>query len=280
MSAPTTSAGVVPATPAVPASQGGVLEGLRDGLVLAERNLRQIPRIPEALVFSTIQPIVFVALFAYVFGGAIPVPGGSYREFLMAGVFTQTMAFATGAISVGIADDLQKGLIDRFRSLPIARSAVLGGRTAAEMVRQLVILVIMMVTGLVVGWRVHDGVLSFLGAVALLMLLAYAMSWVGAFIGLAVPNAETANVAGFIWLFPLTFLSNAFVPPDSLPGWLQPIAEWNPISATVSACRDLFGNPNPAPVEWAVGKSIGWSLVILLLFIPLSVRRYRRTAGR
>jgi ABC transporter DrrB family efflux protein len=263
-----------------PRSTGSLREALYDGLVITERNLRQIPRIPEALVFSTIQPIIFVLLFAYVFGGAIPVPGGSYREYMMAGIFAQTMAFATGSISIGIADDLQKGIIDRFRTLPIARSAVLVGRTTSEMARQAFILVIMMLTGLVVGWRVHDGVAQFFGGVLLLLMLAYAMCWVGAWIGLIVPNAETANVAGFIWLFPVTFLSNAFVPLASLPSGLRKIAEWNPLSATVSACRDLFGNPNPNPIDGALWKSIFWSVLIVAIFVPLSVRKYRQSASR
>lgn len=262
-------------------SRGGLVEALGDGLVLTGRNLLRIQRIPEQLMFSTIQPILFVLLFAYVFGGAIAVPGGgSYREYLLPGIFAQTMAFATGSISVGIAEDLQKGLVDKFRSLPIARSAVLVGRTLAEMVRQVVILVIMMMTGLVVGWRIRDGVLPALAAVGLLLLFAFAMCWVGAYIGLIVRNAETANVAGFIWLFPITFLSNAFVPTQGLPGWLETAALWNPISATVSACRDLFGNPNAAPVQLAEVKSLTWSVLILAVFVPLAVRRYRRVSTR
>jgi ABC-2 type transport system permease protein len=273
-------------TTALP-SRARVSEAITDGLVLTGRNLRQIPRVPELLVFSTIQPIMFVLLFAYVFGGAIhaPAPGG-YREYLLAGVFVQTVAFTCGTTAVGLAEDMQRGLIDRFRSLPMSRSAVLVGRTVADLVRNVLIMAIMIVCGLIVGWHVRDGVLKALAAIALILLFCYSMTWVGALLGLSVPNAETANTAGFIWLFPLTFLSNAFVPVTTLPGWLQPVATWNPVSATVTAARTLFGNspifghngalPNTHPIL----VSVFWSILVLAVFVPLSVRKYARVTGQ
>jgi len=270
--------------PDVPAA-GGVRWFISDGLVMTWRSLMHTIRVPELLIFSTIQPVMFVLLFAYVFGGAIGVQGGNYREFLMGGIFTQTVAFSTGSTAVGLAEDLHKGLIDRFRSLPMARSAVMVGRTVGDAARNLLIIAIMMLCGLFVGWRIHNGVFQFLAATALLLLFGYALCWVGAYIGLSVPNPETANTVGFIWLFPLTFLSNAFVPLESLPGWLQPIAAWNPVSATVAAVRDLFGNSNPTPpgywpLEHPVIASLGWSLLVIAIFVPLSVRKYRRTASK
>ncbi|HVQ19114.1 MAG TPA: ABC transporter permease, partial [Actinomycetes bacterium] len=180
-----------------------------DGLVVTKRNLLQTTRVPELLLFSTLQPVMFVLLFAFVFGGAIPIPGGgSYKEFLMAGIFVQTIAFNGAATAVGVADDMHKGLVDRFRSLPMARSAVLVGRTIADGVRAVLVLAIMSVCGLIVGWTINDGFLRAVAAYVLILAFGYAMSWVGAWIGLLAPNAEVANTAGFIWLFPLTFLSN------------------------------------------------------------------------
>jgi ABC-2 type transport system permease protein len=267
----------------------GLPGAVHDGWVVTLRNLRRMTRIPEMVVFATIQPIMFVLLFAFVFGGAIPVGGGgqqAYREYLLPGIFTQTLAFTTGTTAVGLADDLHKGLVDRFRSLPMARSAVLVGRTVADWFQNVFVLVIMALCGLAVGWRVHDGLLKAVGAILLLMLFAYAMSWIGAVIGLSVSTPETANTAGFIWLFPVTFVSNAFVPTGSLPGWLQPVAEWNPISATVLAQRQLFGNPtgyhapgNPIPgafpMQHPAITSLIWSAVILAVFVPMAIRKYR-----
>ena len=265
----------------------GLRDELRDGLILTERNIRQIPRVPELLVFSTIQPVIFVLLFSYVFGSAIALPGGGdYKEFLMAGIFTQTVAFTTGSTAVGLAEDMSKGLVDRFRSLPMGRSAVLVGRTLADLVRTVFVLIVMSVVGFLVGWRVRGSVLDALAGFGLILLFGFAMSWIGAWIGLSVPNPEVANTAGFIWLFPLTFVSNAFVPTPGLPSWLRTIAEWNPVSATVSGCRELFGNPNPfaaqgsIPAEHPVLLSVGYSLLVLLVFVPLAVRKYRVATSR
>ena len=280
-----------PAAAPEPRGMAGPAGAFHDGWVVTLRNLRRMTRIPELVVFATIQPIMFVLLFAFVFGGAIPVGTGgthAYREYLLPGIFTQTLAFTTGTTAVGLADDLQKGLVDRFRSLPMARSAVLLGRTVADWIQNLFVLLIMSLCGVAVGWRIHDGFWKALAAFLLLMLFAYAMSWIGAVIGMSVSTPETANTAGFIWLFPVTFVSNAFVPTSSLPGWLQPIAEWNPISSTVLALRELFGNPtgfqpgrlpNVLPMQHPAWVSLGWSLVILLVFVPLAVRKYRLVSG-
>jgi ABC-2 type transport system permease protein len=257
-----------------------------DGYVVTKRNLIKIKRIPDLLIFTTIQPIMFVLLFAYVFGGAIAVTGGNYREFLMGGIFVQTLAFGSSLTAIGLADDLQKGVIDRFRSLPISRSAVLVGRTTSDLVNNVIVLIVMSLCGLFVGWRTHEGFFSVLGAYLLMLFFTYAMSWVSAVIGLSVRSVEVAQSAGFIWIFPLTFISNAFVPLESLPGWLQPVAEWNPITSVVAAVRKLFGNSNGAPpldnfpAHHPVGVSLAWSIVLLVVFVPLAVSRYRAAASR
>jgi ABC transporter DrrB family efflux protein len=252
-----------------------------DGLVVAWRNLKRIPRIPELAIFAIIQSIIFVLLFAFVFGGAIPLPGGgSYREFLMPGIFVQTIFFACVTTSVGMCDDVNKGILDRFRSLPMARSAVLTGRALADLVYNAGILVVLMVSGLAVGWTVHCGPLELLAGIALMLMVTFAMSWIGVWIGLNVPSVEVANQAGFMVIFPITFVSNIFVPPSTLPSWLQPVAEWNPVSSLTAAIRDLWGNPNPYvgegfPAEHPVLLTFGWTVLLLAVFGPLGVRRYR-----
>jgi len=272
------------ATDAAPAAitrtpAGGSM--LADSLVVTWRNLKRIPRIPELAVFAILQSIMFVLLFAFVFGGAIPLPGGgSYREFLMPGIFAQTLAFAAATTAIGMTDDMAKGLIDRFRSLPLARSAFLTGRTVSDVAYNLGILIVLMLSGLVVGWRVHEGVLQFLAGVGLALMFAYAMSWVGVWLGLLVPTVEVGQQVAFTVIFPITFLSNAFVPPQTLPGWLQPVAEWNPVSAITAAMRDLWGNPNPFapggfPTEHPVLLTLIWTAVIVAIFAPLGVARYR-----
>ncbi|MGK4579075.1 ABC transporter permease [Kitasatospora sp. HPMI-4] len=268
----------------IPQPRGGVVQMVRDSWVVAKRNLRRMTRIPEIVVFGLLQPVMFVLLFSYVMGGAIKVPGGGYREFLMAGIFAQTVTFAVAGASAGIAEDMTKGLVDRFRALPMARSAVLAGRTLADAVQSAFILLVLAVVALLVGWRVHHGVPEALGAFLLLLLLGYAFSWIGALIGLSVRSPEAATSGGLIWLFPLTFLSNAFVPVNTMPGWLQAIAYWNPFSATVQACRNLFGNPGADgasawPMRHPVAASALWSLLILGLFSWLSVRKYRNSVG-
>ena len=199
---------------------GGLRQALDDGLMITWRNLKRVPRIPELAIFAIIQSIVFVVLFAFVFGGAIPLPGGgSYREFLMPGIFAQTIVFACVTTAIGMTDDVNKGILDRFRSLPMARSAVLSGRTLFDLIYQTGILVVLMLSGLAVGWRVHTGVPEFFAGVGLLLLFAFAMSWVGIVLGLAVRTVESANQIGFTVIFPVTFISNVFVPPETLPDW-------------------------------------------------------------
>ncbi len=263
-------------------SDGG--SALSDALVVTWRNLKRIPRIPELAIFAILQSVMFVLLFAFVFGGAIPLPGGgSYREFLMPGIFAQTLAFAAATTAIGMVDDMAKGLIDRFRSLPMSRSAFLTGRTVSDVVYNLGILIVLMLSGLAVGWRVHEGVARFLAGVGLALLFAYAMSWVGVWLGLLVPTVEVGQQVAFTAIFPLTFLSNAFVPLQTLPGWLQPVADWNPVSAITAAMRELWGNPNPFatnsfPSEHPIILTLIWTALFIAVFAPLGVRRYRATS--
>jgi len=273
-------------TPEYAATQiAGFRNALADGSVVAWRNLKRVPRIPELAIFAIIQSIMFVLLFAFVFGGAIPLPdGGSYREFLMPGIFAQTVCFAAATTAVGMTEDVKRGIIDRFRSLPMARSAVLSGRAVFDLVYNAGILVVLMVSGLAVGWRVHGTVPDFIAGVALLLLFTFAMSWVGIWLGLSMKTVEAAQQVGFTVIFPLTFLSNVFVPPGTMPSWLQPIAEWNPVSTLTSSTRELWGNPNPYfstgfPAEHPVLLTLIWVVVIIAVFAPLGVRKYRSLNG-
>ncbi|MEU8567675.1 ABC transporter permease [Streptomyces pathocidini] len=270
--------------------RGALSQSVRDSLIVAKRNLIRMARIPEVVIFGLIQPIMFVVLFSYVFGGSISVGGNLspdvYREFLMAGIFAQTVTFATAGAGAGIAEDMHKGLIDRFRSLPMARGAVLTGRTLADLVQTTLTVIVLAIVAVIVGWRVHEGIPKMLAGFGLLLLLGYAFSWIGALIGLTVRTPEAATSGGLIWLFPLTFISNAFVPSNNMPTVLRHIAEWNPFSATVQACRELFGNlpPNyPVPDAWPmqhpVLASIIWSVLIIAFFRTLSVRKYRSAAA-
>ncbi|WP_079166463.1 ABC transporter permease [Streptomyces oceani] len=254
---------------------------------MGKRNLIRMLRIPEVVIFGLIQPIMFVVLFSYVFGGSINIPGAgldaaTYREFLMGGIFAQTVTFATAGASAGIADDNLKGLVDRFRSLPMARGAVLTGRTFADMVQTALTLVVLAIVALLVGWRTHENFLKVLAGFALLLFLGYAFTWIGALIGLSVRTPEAATSGGLVWLFPLTFISTAFVPSQNMPAVLQHIAEWNPFSATVQAARELFGNippgypvPDAWPMQHPVLASVLWSIVIIAVFRTLAVRKYK-----
>ncbi|MET8284332.1 ABC transporter permease [Streptomyces sp. NPDC048448] len=263
----------------------GILgQSVRDSLVIAQRNLIRMSRIPEMLIFGLIQPIMFVVLFSYVFGGSMNIGGSTdpstYREFLMAGIFAQTVTFATAGAGAGIADDMHKGLIDRFRSLPMARGAVLTGRTLADLVQTALTLFVLAVVALLVGWRTHTNVGEVLGAFALLLLTGYAFTWIGALIGLSVRTPEAATSGGLIWLFPITFVSNAFVDSSRMTPWLRHVADWNPFSATVQACRQLFGNPGLSPsdawpMQHPVWASLIYSVLIILVFRTLAVRKYR-----
>ena len=262
-----------------------LMYALVDGHVVAKRNVIKIKRVPEVLVFVVISPIMFVLLFAYVFGDSIDIPGGSYREFLIGGIFAQTVIFGATFTGAGIADDMQKGIISRFRSLPMARSAVLVGRTASDVVYNLISLFIMAMTGLIVGWRINNGVVDAALGFGLLLLFAYAFSWIMALVGLIVPSVEVINNASFMVIFPLTFIANTFVPAENLPGILRTFAEWNPVSALTQAVRELFGNippgtPEPTawPLENPVLYTLIWIAIIVAVFLPLSVRRYSKAA--
>ena len=263
-------------------------QSIRDSLVVAKRNLIRMSRIPEMVIFGLIQPIMFVVLFSYVFGGSMQIGGSTsptdYRNFLMAGIFAQTVTFATAGAGAGIADDMHKGLIDRFRSLPMARGAVLTGRTLADLVQTALTLLVLAMVALLVGWRVGSNgdtnAGKVLGAFGLLLLSGYAFTWIGALIGLSVRTPEAATSGGLIWLFPVTFISNAFVDSSNMTPWLRHIADWNPFSATVQASRELFGNPGVSqsdawPMQHSVLASLIYSVLIILLFRTLAVRKYR-----
>lgn len=254
-----------------------------DAAVIAKRNMIRIRRVPEILVFVVLSPIMFVLLFAYVFGGSINIPGGSYREFLIAGIFAQTVVFGSTFTGVGIAEDIQKGIIDRFRSLPMSQAAVLIGRTVSDVVYNLLTLLIMGLTGLVVGWRIHSGFWESVAGFGLLLAFAYAFSWVMAFVGLLVPSVEVINNASFMVIFPITFIANTFVPAENLPAVLRAFAEWNPISSLTQAVRELFGNipfgaPEPTawPLQNPVFYTLLWAVIIIAIFAPLASLRYRK----
>ncbi len=258
-----------------------------DGWVATRRNLTKIKRVPDILVFTSLQPIMFVLLFTYVYGGAIKIPGSNYTEFLMAGIFAQTVVFGATYSGSAMAQDLKDGIIDRFRTLPMNNASVLIGRTNGDLVINLLSVIVMMITGTIVGWRINSSPLQALGAVGLLLLFAYSMSWVMAFIGMSVRSPEVINNVSFIVLFPLTFVSNAFVPADTLPTPLRIFAEWNPVSALVQAARELFGNVPPgAPVgdTWmqqnAPATVVIGAAVLLVIFVPLSIRKFSRAVSR
>ncbi len=260
-----------------PARHSRVYWALADAWVLAKRRLIQIPRIPDELIFATIQPIMFVVLFRYVFGGAITGVGGNYANFVMAGIFVQTVIFGSTTTGIGLAQDLEKGLVDRFRSLPMAKSAVLTGRTIADLVRNLFVVIVMLVVGLVVGFRPSGSPVAWVAAIGLMLLVSFAFSWISATIGLAVHSVEAAQSAGFIWLFPLTFASSAFVQVSTMPTWLQGFAAHQPVTIFVDAVRALFLGQAVGAEGW---QSVAWCLGILIVFIPLSVWTYGRRTAR
>jgi ABC-2 type transport system permease protein/oleandomycin transport system permease protein len=250
-----------------------LLLAVSDARTLTWRNLLAYTRVPQLLVFSTIQPIMFVLLFRYVFGGAIHVDGSSYVNFLMPGIFVQTVCFGAVSTGVGLAEDLQKGLIERFRSLPMARSAVLAGRTLADLCRNVFVVLLMTVVGVAVGFRTEQGLLSYLGGVMLVLLFSFALSWGFAVIGINARNAETAQAMAFPLLFPLTFASTAFVQANTMPGWMQPYARNQPVSVVVDAARHLMiGTPGSVP------RALAWSLGLLAVLAPLAVRKYRKAS--
>jgi ABC-2 type transport system permease protein len=257
-----------------------------DGAVVAKRNLIKIKRVPEILIWTTMSPIMFVLLFAYVFGSSIVIGGGvTYREYLVAGVFVQTVIFGSTFTGAGLAEDMTKGIIDRFRSLPMSRSAVLVGRTGSDILYNSISILVMAIAGLIVGWRINSGVVPAIGGFLLLLLFAYAVSWIMAVVGLKT-TVETVQNASFMFIFPMTFVANTFVDLARLPEPLRTFAEWNPVSTVAQAVRDAFGNlpGGPPPDAWSLRNPVLYSLIwigiILAIFVPLSVRAYKKAAAR
>jgi ABC transporter DrrB family efflux protein len=248
-----------------------------DTFVLAKRSFLRIPRQPDLLLGFTVQPVMFVLLFVYVFGGAIETPGFDYVDFLIPGIIVQSMAFGGFVTALGLAEDVKKGLIDRFRSLPMWSPAVVTGRIFADIVTNVIQLVVMFAVGIAVGFWFKTGVLEVVAGIALLLLIGYAFSWVFAFIGLLASSPEASNAYGFTIIFPLTFVSSAFVPVDTMPSWLEPIAENNPFTTMVDAARALFIDTPAGNDVWG---ALVWCLAIIAVFGPLSAWRYRRAVTR
>ena len=262
------------------------MSAFKDTMIITQRQLRLLTRVPEVLIFSTIQPVMFVLLFRYVFGGSIDTgqPGG-YVQLLMPGIFVQTVAFTLAGTASGLAEDLKKGLIDRFRSLPISQSALVVGRTLGDSLLNIVVLAVMGIAGYIVGWRPTSGALSVAIGFIFLLSFGYALSWVGIYVGLSASDARVVQNVSFIITFPLTFLSNAFAPTTGMPRALQYFAEWNPVSTMVAACRELFGLENQFgatagsfPSENPLITSCIYMIIIMVIFIPISVRKYKRAA--
>lgn len=258
-----------------------------DSIVITKRQLLQLARVPEVLIFSTIQPVMFVLLFRYVFGGSIETgqPGG-YVQLLMPGIFVQTVAFTLAATASGLAEDMKKGLIDRFRSLPIARSALVIGRTLGDSLLNIVVLAVMGLAGYLVGWRPTSGLFNVVLAFLFLLFFGYALSWVGIYIGLSARDARVVQNVSFLVTFPLTFLSNAFAPTTGMPRPLQYVAEWNPVSTMVAACRQLFGLENQFgatagsfPSENPLTMSLIYMAIIMIIFVPMSVKKYKNASN-
>lgn len=245
-----------------------------DALTVAKRNIIHIFRVPQLLVFSTIQPVMFVLLFTYVFGGAIRTPGVKYVDFLLPGIFVQIVAFSAMNTGIGLAEDLNKGLIDRFRSLPMARSAVLAGRTLADITRNFFVLLLMYGVGSAIGFRIQSGPLQAIAAMGFLLLFGYTLSWIGAAIGLALRDPESVQAAGFVWIFPLIFASGLFVPVFTMPGWLQGFARNQPVGVTAEVVRALLLDRPVGDYWW---KALAWGVGLLAVFVPLAVGRYRKT---
>jgi ABC transporter DrrB family efflux protein len=259
---------------------------LADSWVVAKRSLIHMRRQPEALADATLQPVMFVLLFAYVFGGAINVAGGDYREFLMGGIFAQTIVFGAFGVAIALASDRTNGAIDRFRSLPMARGAVLGGHAAANLLRSLIPIALMSVCGLIVGWRINDGLAGAIGGFALMIAFSFAMIWVGVLMGTLLPTVEAVQGVGFTTIFPVTFIASTFVPISTLPGVLRTIAEWNPVTSMSEALRQLFGNPSgdfgPDPawsLQHPVAYTVIWIIGIVAVCAPLAIRAYQRSVA-
>ena len=265
--------------------QKPVTQFLSDVRVLTKRSIARIRREPETLSEVTIQPVMFVLMFAYVFGGAINIPGGgSYHEYLIGGMLGMGLAQTAPGTAVAVVSDMSTGLIDRFRSLPMSRAAVLTARTIADLLTQMIGAAVVAGVGLAIGWRVHTSAGDVIEAFALALLFGYAFTWAGVCLGMVLRSPEAAQQTGFVIFLPLTFISSAFVPTQGMPGWLQPIAEWNPLSSLAAACRELFGNPNPAaavqvwPAQHPELAVLCWSAAMLVVFAPLAVHLYRSKA--
>ncbi|NNG39994.1 ABC transporter permease [Flexivirga sp. ID2601S] len=284
-------------------SQPGGLGGfVSDGLTVAKRNLIKIRRVPDLLIFTTLQPIMFVLLFGYVFGslaGSGASVQAGYREFMMAGIFTQTIIFGATITGYMMAEDMQKGVIDRFRTLPMHPSSVLFGRTLTDVLNNVIVLVVMSLTGLIIGWRIHGGAAKALWAYVLMLLFAYALSWLFAFVGLRVRSPEVVNNASFMVIFPVTFIANTFVPSQNMPSVLKAIAGWNPVSTITQSARENFGNlyalkGNPQPTHAQVDKQTAytwalqhpdlytliWTVVLLAIFVPLATSAYKKAVAK
>jgi ABC transporter DrrB family efflux protein len=247
------------------------------------RNLLHIRRMPEMLLDVTVQSVMFVLLFAYVFGGSINPPGeASYKEFLLPGIMVQTMVFSSAIVAMGLTNDLQKGIVDRLKSLPISRQSVLVGRSISSLIHSSIGVAVMAVTGLLIGWSIHTGVVDGALGFLLLLMFGFAMIWLGIWVGSLMRTVEAVQGVMFTVMFPLTFVANTFAPTEDMPPWLRFIAEWNPVSALTQACRELWGNGPPAgadaawPLQHAVPVSIGWSIVLTAIFAPLAVAAFRR----
>ncbi|TFV71327.1 ABC transporter permease [Blastococcus sp. CT_GayMR19] len=255
---------------------------LRASATIVWRNLLHIRRMPEMLLDVTVQSVMFVLLFAYVFGGAIAVIGSNYREFLLPGIMVQTMVFSSAIVAMGLTSDLQKGIVDRFKSLPIPRSSVLVGRSISSLIHSSIGVLVMGLTGLLIGWRIRNGVVDGILAFLLLLLFGFALIWLGIWVGSLMRTVEAVQGFMFTVMFPLTFVANTFAPTETMTPWLRTIAEWNPVSALTQACRELWGNGPPAPADAAwplqnpVMVSVAWSFIFIAIFAPLAVSAFRR----
>ncbi len=263
-------------------SGGRALGALTDIWAMTRRNLVHISREPMQLSDVTLQPVLFTALFVYIFGGAIPIPGGSYKDYLLAGILALNLVTSTMGTAVGLSTDLHEGMIDRFRALPMWRSAVLVGRSVADFMTSCLCALIVALTGLAVGWRADASTASILAGFLVVLFFAYSLAWIAACVGLNSKSPESAASFGFIVLFPLAFVSNAMVPTLHMPGWLQAIANWNPVSAVCAAARHLWGNPNPSaavsawPMQHPIEASLIWSVAILVIAASSAAHFFRR----
>jgi ABC transporter DrrB family efflux protein len=277
---PSAAGALPPAAPARPQVRPPSLL-VASGIVV-RRNLIHIKRMPELLLDVTIQPVMFVLLFAYVFGGSIAVAGSSYREFLVPGIMVQTIVFSSFIVAIGLTNDLEKGIVDRFRSLPISRAAVLVGRSVSSLIHSSIGITVMALTGLLIGWRVRDGVLHAVAAFGLILLFGFGMIWIGITVGSWRRSVEAVNGFMFTVMFPLTFVANTFAPTSSMPSWLRTIAEWNPVSSLTQSLRELWGNgPHAAstaawPLQHAEVTTLVWAVLVTAVFAPLALAAFRR----